>query len=86
MNGNNAIQFDGSGVEYISKEIKKFIGEKNILTNIYRIQAYDLIMCGYFCIGLIDSMLKGKILSDYTNLFSPKEYKNTDKIILQHFH
>ena len=43
-------------------------------------------MCGYFCIGLIDFMLKGKILSDHTNLFSPKEYKNTDQIILQYFH
>ena len=43
-------------------------------------------MCGYFCIGLIDFMLKGKILSDYTNLFSPKKYENTDKIILQYFH
>ena len=70
----------------VKKKKKKFIGKKNILTNIYIIQAYELIMCGYFCIGLIDFMLKGKILSDYTNLFSPKKYENTDKIILQYFH
>ena len=38
------------------------IGSKNILTNIYKIQAYDLIMCGYFCIGFIDFMLKDKSL------------------------
>ena len=26
-------------------------------------------MCGYFCIGFIDFMLKGKILTDFTNPF-----------------
>ena len=71
MNANDIIYFDSFGVEHIPKEIKKFIGNKNIITNIYRIQAYDLIMCGYFCIGFIDFMLKGKSLLDYTNLFSP---------------
>ena len=30
-------------------------------------------MCGYFCIGFIDFMLKGRSLLDYTNLFSPNE-------------
>ena len=46
VNDNNVTYFDSFGVEYIPKEIKKFIGNKNIITNIYRIQAYDLIMCG----------------------------------------
>ena len=59
------------------------MGNKNIITNIYRIQAYDSIMCGYFCIGFVDFMLKGKSLLDYTNLFSLNE-KN-DKIILKYF-
>ena len=59
------------------------MGNKNIITNIYRIQAYDSIMCGYFCIGFVDFMLKGKSLLDYTNLLSPNE-KN-DKIILKYF-
>ena len=49
------------GVEHIPKEIKAFINNKNIITNIFRIQAYDSIMCGYFCIGFIDFMLKGKL-------------------------
>ena len=40
------------------------------MTNIYRIQAYDSTMCGYFCIGFIDFMLNGKSLLDYTILFS----------------
>ena len=41
-------------------------------------------MCRYFCIGFIYFMLKGRSLSEYTNLFSPNEYKNNDKIVLQY--
>ena len=47
-NSNNVTYFDSFGVEHIPKEIKTFIGNKNIKTNIFRIQAYDSIMCGYF--------------------------------------
>ena len=43
-------------------------------------------MCGCFSIGFIDFMLKGKILLDYTNLFSPDHYEKDDKIILKYFH
>ena len=43
-------------------------------TNIFRIQAYDSIMCGYFCIGFINFMLAGKTLTDFTNLFSPFDF------------
>ena len=67
------------GNEHIPKEIKKFRGNKNTITTTYRIQAYDSIICGYFCIGFIDFMLKGKTLLDYTNLFSPKEYEKNIK-------
>ena len=67
--------FDSFGVEHIPQEIKAFIGNKNIKTNIFRIQAYDSIMCGYFCIGFIDFMLAGKTLTDFTNLFSPNNFK-----------
>ena len=42
-------------------------------------------MCGYFCIGLNDFMVKGKSLLDYTNLFSPNNYENIDQIILTYF-
>ena len=37
-------------------------------------------MCGYFCIGFIDFMLKGRSLLDYTNLFSSNDYENNSKI------
>ena len=54
------------------------------MTNIYRIQPYDSTMCGCYCIGFIDFMLKGKSLLDYTNLFSPNN-ENNDKIMLKYF-
>ena len=83
-NAKNVTYFDSVGVEYIPKEIKKFIGNKNIITNICNVQAYDSVMCGYFCIGFINFMLKDKSLLDYTNLFSPYEYKKNDKVILKY--
>ena len=67
--------FDSFGVEHIPKEIKIFIDKSIVVTNIFRIQAYDSIMCGYFCIGFIDFMLAGKTLTDFTNLFSPNNLK-----------
>ena len=85
VNANNIVYFDSFGVEYIPKEIKKFIGNKNIITNIYRIQAYESIVCGYFHIGFIDFMLKGRSLPDYTNLFSPNDYEKIDKTIIKYF-
>ena len=71
---NNVTYFDSFGVEHISKEIKKIIGNKNIQANIFRIQGYDSVMCGYFCIGFIDFMLKDKSLRDFANLFSPNDF------------
>ena len=60
-NNNNVIYFNSFGVEHIPKEIKAFIyNNKNITTNIFRIQAYDSIICGYFCIGFIDFLLARK--------------------------
>ena len=66
---NDVTYFDSFGVAHILKEIKKFIKNKNIKTNIFRIQANDSIMCGYFCIGFINFRLKGKSLLDYTIYF-----------------
>ena len=85
MNGNkNAIHFDSFGVEHVPKEIKNSIENKNI-TNNYRMQAYNSIMCGCFCTEFIDFMLKGKSLFEYTNLFPPNYYEKNDKIILKYF-
>ena len=77
VNNKTIIYSDSFGVEYIPREIIKFIARKKLITNIYRIQAYDSIMCGYFCIGFINFMFNGKSLTDYTNLFSPNDLKKT---------
>ena len=79
MNAENVTYFD----RIYFKHISYFTGNKNVITNIYRIQAYNL-MCGYFCVRFIDFILKSKSLLDYTNLFSPNDYEMNDKIILKY--
>ena len=79
---NEVIYFDSFGVEHVPNEIKRFIGHKDIKKNIFRIQAYNSIICGYFCIGFIDLMFTNKILIDFTSLFSPYDFEKNDKIIL----
>ena len=68
VNSENVTYFDSFGVEHIPKEIIKIIGNKNIVTNIYRIQVFDSIIWEYFCIRFINFMLKGRSLLNYTNL------------------
>ena len=78
VKNNDITYFNSFGVVHIPKEIKAFIKNRNIKTNIFRIQAYDSIMCGYFCIGFINFMLKGNSLTEYTNLFSSNDFKKND--------
>ena len=82
---NEGIYFDSFGIDHIPKEINKFTGNKNIISNIFILQAYDSIMCGYYCIEFINYMLKGKTLLDYTNLFSPNDFKKKYQIIKRIF-
>ena len=89
-NKNMTVYFDSFGVEHIPDEIMKFINANllknyDIITNIFRIQAYDSIICGYFCVGFLDYMIKDKDLVDYTNLFSPSDFDKNDRIILRYF-
>ena len=79
------VYFDSFRVEHIPEEIKKFVGNKNIKASIYRVQATNSVMCGYFCIRFIDFMLAGKTLIDYTNLFSPHDFNKNDSIIFSYF-
>ena len=85
VRNNEVIYFDSFGVEYSPKEIKKAIENKDIKTNIFRIQDYNSIMCGCFCILFIDFRLPNKKLTEFTNLFSPYGFKKNDKIILSYF-
>ena len=43
--------------------------ETKILQQIFIEYRHDSIMCGYFCIEFIDSMLKGKSLLEYSFFF-----------------
>ena len=78
------IGFDRFVIKHIPKEINKFINNdttkssslERIKSNIFRIQAFDSIMCGYFCIEFINYMLKGKTLLDYTNRIIKRIFKN----------
>ena len=83
-NRNEIVYFDSFGVEHIPEEINEFIGNKNIKANIFRVQANNSVICGYFCFGFIDFMLVGKKLTDYTNLFSPYDFDKNDQIILSY--
>ena len=81
VNNKTVIYFDSFQVEHIPKEVKKFINNKNIIANIFRLQAYDSVMCRYFCTGFIDFMLKGNNLTDFTNIFSLNNFKKNADII-----
>ena len=90
VKNNEVIYFHSFGVEHIPKEIKKFIrseelghavGNKDIKDSIFRLQAYDSIMCDYFCIEFINYMFDGKSLIDFTSLFSPHDFKKIVKLL-----
>ena len=85
MKGNNIIYFDSFGVKHIPNKIKKFIADKNIINNVYKIEVCNSIMCKYFCIGFSDFLIKGRSFLDNTDLFSPNKYEKNDKIILKYF-
>ena len=84
-NRNEIVYFDSFGVEHVPEEIKEFVGNKNIIANIFRVQANDSVMCGYSCIEFIDFMLAGKKLTDFTNIFSPYDLRKNGDIILTYF-
>ena len=75
VQNNDVTYFDNFEVEYILKEFKTFIGNKNMKANIVRIQAYNSIMCSYYWIGFINYMLIGKSLTEFKNLFTPNNRK-----------
>ena len=64
-NKNEIIYFDSFGVEHVPEEIEKFVRNKNIINNIFRVQANNSVMCGHFCIGFFDFKLAGKKLTDF---------------------
>ena len=84
-NKNEIVYFDSFGVEHVPEKIKEFVGNENIKANIFRVQAKNSVICGYFCIGFIDFMLAGKKFTDFTNMFLRYDFKKNDNIILTYF-
>ena len=84
-NRSEIVYFDSFDVEHVPEEIKEFVGNENIIANIFRVQANNSVMCGYFCIGFIDFIPAGKKLTDYISLFSPYDFDKNDHIILSYF-
>ena len=85
VNNKAATYLIALGLSTFQKKSENFINNKNIIANIYRVQNYDSIICGYFCIGFMKYMFKGKSLKDFTNLFPPNNFKKNDDIILNYF-
>ena len=69
LNDNVITYFDSFVVKHIPKEIKIFIDKSIVVTNLFRIQSYDSVICGYFCIGLINFMLASKTLTYFLTFF-----------------
>ena len=84
-NRNEIVYFDSFDVEHVPEKIKEFVGNKNIIANIFQVQANNSAMCRYICIGFIDFMLVCKKLTDFTSLFSLYDFKKNDDIILSYF-
>ena len=78
------VYFDSFGVKHVPEEIKEFVENKNMIANIFRVQASNSVMCWYFCNGFNDFML-GKNLTDFTSLSSLYEFKKNDDMILSYF-
>ena len=80
-----AVYVDSFGIEYIPQEVLNKIKDKSVTHNIFRIQDNESIMCGFYYIAFIEYMLSRKTFLDYTNLFSPNDYKKNDEIICKYF-
>ena len=79
------VYFDSFDVEHVFEEMKEFVENNNIKVNMFRVQSNNSIVCSYFCIGLIDFMLAGKKLADFTSFFSPYDFEKNGSIILSYF-
>ena len=84
-NRTTAVYFDSFGIEYIPQEVLNKIKDISIAHNIFRIQDNETIICGFYSIAFIEYVLAGRVLLDYTNLFSPDDYKKNDKIMCKYF-
>ena len=84
-NRSEVVYFNSFGVEYVPAEIKEFTRNKNIKAKVFRVQANNSVMCGYFFIGFIDFMLTGKNRLILLVFFLLMILIKNDNIILSYF-
>ena len=82
LSSNTVTYFDSFGSKHISNAIKRFIGNKNMQANVFRIQPNDSVMCRYFVLDLSILCLR---LDRFTNIFSPNNFLKHGGIILSYF-
>ena len=80
IDSNLPIYFDSFQTEYIPQEVLNKFRDKSINHNIFRTQDNKLIFCRLNCMAFTEYMLAGKTLLYYTNLFSPNDYRQNEKI------
>ena len=85
LKNNNVTYFDSFGIEYIPKEITKLINDKSVKSNIFRIQSFNSILCGYFYTGFIEYTSNNLGLNEYAKLFLVTNVDKNDQIILDYF-
>ena len=85
MNNNDVTCFNSFAVEHIPKELKHLLTIKKLKQIFLEYEDMISVMCGYFCIGFIHFMFKGKTLIGYTILFSPNNFEKNDDMILNYF-
>ena len=85
FNRNEIVYFDSFGAEPVPKEIKEFVGNKNIKANIFRVRANDSVICKYFCIGFIDLCFRVKNWLILRTYFLVMTLKKNDDLILTYF-
>ena len=85
FNRNEIVYFDSFGAEHVPKEIKEFVGNKNIKANIFRVRANDSVICKYFCIGFIDLRYRVKNWLILRTCFLVMTLKKNDDLILTYF-
>ena len=83
---NTAVFFDSLEIEQIPQEVLNKIKEDKLITRtIFRIQSDGSIMCGFYWVAFIEYIIAGRNLLDYTNLFSPDDYRKNNKITYKCF-
>ena len=79
------LELDMSQNKFKTLLVIKILRDLRSQKNIFGIKTYDSVMSGYFCVGFFDFVLKGKSVTNFTNIFSQNDLLKNDDIILKYF-